>query len=274
MTFLPKSLLAACALLCLATAALAEAQPALDAGYRNMYNLQFGAAHAAFARWQQEHSDDPLGPVSDAAAYLFSEFDRLHVLELELFVTDSRFENRERPAPSPQVKQAFEARLAEARQLARKALARDAHDPNARLAEVFAIGLEGDYLAMIEKRDVQALKYIKQARTLAERLLADNPGCYDAYLAVGVENYLLSQKSAPVRWVLHLTGAQTDKAAGLQKLRITAEKGHYLQPYARLLLAVAALRDNRRDRARLLLEGLVTNFPQNHLYRSELAKLE
>ena len=75
---------------------------------------------------------------------------------------------------------------------------------------------------------------------LAERLLAVDPTYYDAYLAVGVENYLLSLKPAPMRWVLGWTGAQTDRETGLARLRITADKGHYLLPYARLLLAVAA----------------------------------
>ena len=109
---------------------------------------------------------------------------------------------------------------------------------------------------------------------MAERLLAANPACYDAYLAVGVENYLLSLKPAPVRLFLRISGAQTDKANGIEKLRITADKGHYLLPYARLLLAVAALRDNDRIRARALLQDLAANFPQNRLYRNELAKLQ
>ena len=55
---------------------------------------------------------------------------------------------------------------------------------------------------------------------------------------------------------------------------MTADKGHYLLPYARLLLAVAALRDNDRIRARALLQDLADNFPQNRLYRNELAKLQ
>jgi hypothetical protein len=105
-------------------------------------------------------------------------------------------------------------------------------------------------------------------------LLAANPTYYDAYLAVGVENYLLSLKPAPMRWFLRATGAQTDRAAGIEKLRITAEKGHYLLPYARLLLAVAALRDGNREGARSLLDSLAHDFPHNHLYASELAKLQ
>ena len=269
---------AATVLLCLGAmpCVAADNQPptTLDAGYRDMYNLQFGEAHRAFEQWQQVHPDDPLGPVSDAAAHLFSEFDRLHILESELFVDDEKFENRSRPAPDPQLKRAFDVQLSKAKRLAQQALARDPHDANALLANIMAFGLEGDYLALIEKRDTQALKLLKQGRSAAEKLLAENPTCYDAYLAVGVENYMLSLKPAPVRWILRITGAQTDKSLGIEKLRVTAEKGHYLLPYARVLLAVAALRDNNRVRARALLQDMVTNFPRNHLYRKELAKLE
>ena len=268
----------ACVLLCLGTipcmAVDTMTATHLDAGYRHMYNLQFDEAHKAFQDWQQEHPDDPLGPVSDAAAYLFTEFDRLHILESELFVNDQKFESRSRPAPNAELKRAFETQLGKARQLAQQALARDPHDVNALFSNVLAYGLEGDYLALIEKRDTQALKLMKEGRSIAERLLADNPACYDAYLAVGVENYLLSLKPAPVRWILRISGAETDKAVGIENLRITADKGHYLLPYARLLLAVAALRDNDRIRARALLEDLAANFPQNRLYRNELAKLQ
>jgi len=52
-----------------------------------MYNLDFDGAHQTFAAWERSHPDDPLGPVSNAAAYLFAEFDRLHILESELFTT-------------------------------------------------------------------------------------------------------------------------------------------------------------------------------------------
>jgi predicted Zn-dependent protease len=77
-----------------------------------------------------------------------------------------------------------------------------------------------------------------------------------------------------VRWLLRLDGAQTDKTLGLQRLQIVAAKGHYLLPYARLLLAVAALRDNHRDQARTLLRGLAQEFPGNQLYTEELAQLD
>ena len=109
---------------------------------------------------------------------------------------------------------------------------------------------------------------------LAQQLLATHSNYYDAYLALGVENYLLSQQSMPMRWVLRVTGAETNKDTGLKDLRVTAEHGRYLLPYARLLLAVAALRDHDREQAKTLLAGLAQEFPENHLYAKELAKLQ
>jgi len=115
----------ACLLLSLIAPRLAAAEPvSLELGYRQMYNLDFSAAHHTFAAWKQAHPDDPLGPVSDAAAYLFSEFDRLHVLEIELFADNTKFLEREKPIPDRNLKSAFESELAKSAQLAEAALAR------------------------------------------------------------------------------------------------------------------------------------------------------
>lgn len=271
-------LMAAVLTSCLATAQQSAAPSTVtslvETGYHQMYNLQFDEAHKTFAEARKLYPEDPLVPVSDAAAYLFAEFDRLHILESELFVNDDSFENRSKQSPDPHVKQAFDGEMQQANKLIVAALAKNPKDNNALFAKVMVFGLSGDYWALIEKRDLKGLSYVKQGRELAERLLAQDPTCYDAYIAVGVENYLLSQKPAPVRWFLQATGAQTDKDTGLRKLRITASKGHYLLPYARLLLAVAALRDHQPDQARALLEGLSREFPHNRLYASELAKLK
>jgi hypothetical protein len=114
---------------------------------------------------------------------------------------------------------------------------------------------------------------MKSGRAMAEKLLAKDPKLCDAWIAVGAENYMLSIKPAPVRWVLRLTGAQTNRGVAIEKLKLAAEKGHYLAPFARLMLAVVALRDNNTNRARELLSRLAQEYPHNPLYRQELARL-
>ena len=249
-------------------------QPELERGFCQMYNLDFTGAHGTFAIYQKLNPDDPLGYVADAAAYLFAEFSRLQILESDLFTDDRRWGNRSTQSPDPAVKSAFEAQLSHSDALVDKILTQTPNDANALFARVLANGLRGDYTAMIEKRNIASLGYMKTSRTTAQQLLAVDPTCYDAFLAVGVENYLLGSLSAPFRWFLRATGSQTDKAEGIQRLRLTAQKGYYLAPFARLLLAVAALRDKDTTTARSLLAGLASEFPRNQLYSKELARIQ
>ena len=245
----------------------------VEQGYRQMYNLDFDGAHRSFEQWQRQHPDDPLGPVSDAAAYLFGEFDRLHILQGQFFVDDSAFRGMKKPVADQQVRQRFESDLEKGRRLSDAILHRSPQDKDATFATVMRMGLRADYLSLIEDRNMQALSEMKNGRLLAEKLLSIDPGYYDAYLAVGVENYMLSLKSAPARWLLRLGGAQTSKDEGIKKMKLVAQKGHYLQPFARLLLAVQNLRDKNQAVARELLAGLSRDFPGNQLYAHELAKL-
>jgi len=256
-----------------ATDPLSSASP-MDAGYRDMYNLEFDDAHRQFQTWEKSHARDPLGPTSEAAADLFSEFSRMHVLEVDLFMDDDKFFYRQGLGPDPQVKARFQDELARAEKLADRTLAATHNDSNALLAKVLDAGMEGDYAALIENRYFASLAAMKRSGRLAEKLLAHDPECYDAYLAIGVENYILSLNPAPVRWLLDIYGAETDQRTGIDKLQLTAAHGHYLEPYARVLLAVAALRERDQAQARLLLRGLVREFPHNQLYAKELARIK
>jgi hypothetical protein len=248
--------------------------PAVESGYRQMYNLDFDEAHKTFGAWELDHPKDPIGVVSNAAAYLFAEFDRLNILHSEFFVEDSMFRRRPKVTADPAARKAFDAELAKSLQLADSILAQLPRDPDALFVKIMALGLRADFIALIDRHYLDSFNVMKSSRSTAEQLLAIEPGYYDAYLAVGVENYMLSLKSAPVRWFLQLNGAETDRDRGIQNLRLTAEKGHYLCPYARLLLAVAALRNKDKTQAREILSKLAAEFPRNRLYSQELARLQ
>jgi hypothetical protein len=249
----------------------AQAEPnLLDTGYRQMYNLDFDGAHRTFAECQKLNPEDPVAPASDAAAYLFSEFDRLHILQAEFFVQDDHFFTDHKLTPDPALKEKFDAALAKSIALAE----RKPQEPNSEFASVLAHGLRSDYMGLIEKRYAAAFKEMKVGRAVSEQLLAAHPEYADAWIAVGVENYMLSVKPAPVRWLLRLSGGETDRTVGIEKLRLTAEKGHYLAPFARLLLAVAALRDHTVDKARDILASLAKEYPHNPLYTQEIARID
>jgi len=246
----------------------------LYAGWLKMYDLKFDEAHATFAAWKRSHPYDSLGPASNAAAYLFSELARLGALESELFVDDSRFRDRAKLRPDPATNALFVQEIALADRLADAVLQRSGADSNALFVKSMTLGLRADNEGLIEKESFAALSYTKQSRVFAERLILAKPDAADAYLGPGLENYLLSLKPAPLRFLLRVTGSNVDRERGLQEIGETARHGHYLEPFAKLLLAVAALRDNNPVRAREILGELHRRFPDNELYTREMDPID
>ena len=201
------------------TIAEPSTNPVIDRGFRQMYDLNFGDAHKTFEQWERDHPEDPIGPVSNAAAYLFAEFDRLNILHSEFFTDNSMFHRRPKVTPDPAVRQAFDQELDKSAKLSGDILGREPEHADALFAKILTLGLRADYEALIERRDFDALKVIKDSRSTAEKLLLLQPNYYDAYLAVGVENYLFSLKSAPMRWILQAGGLELLDVATIARLK-------------------------------------------------------
>jgi hypothetical protein len=243
-------------------------------GFQRLYDLDFPGAQKEFASWEKIHPEDPMGPVSEAAGVLFSEFNRLGVLEAQFYENDSVFADRKKYQPDPQQRALFEQRLSSAESLAKVSLGRDSKSRDALLAMTLASGLRSDYAGLIEKRNLASLHYTKESSAWAEQLLAADPTCYDAHLAGGITKYIVGSMAAPVRWFLRLGGIPSDKAGGLADLHTVATQGQLLAPFARILLAIAYVRDKDLPRAREMLLSLQKDFPNNPLFARELARLQ
>lgn len=255
-------------------AAAASAPPEIESGFRSMYNLEFAQAEREFTSFERQHSDNPIGPVAIAADLLFDEFQRLGVLQTQFYENDSAFAARKKLMADPAVRDRFNAALARAEQLAEARLAKDASDHDALFTLTLASGLRADYLALIEKRNFTSLHYAKQASAYGNHLLAVHPDCYDAHLASGVSRYLTGTLAAPLRWMVRLGGGNPDKQGGITELQLTAQRGQLLAPFARILLAIAYVRDKDKSRAIAELQMLRHDFPDNPLFASEIARLE
>ncbi len=255
----------------------ADSAPPSDEIYRGwlcIYDVQFDQAHRAFARAREARADDGLVSASDAAAYLFSELARLGSLETKLFkIDDVRLKSRVQLSRDPEVRSHFVREIDDADRLADIALQKSSSDPNALFVKSLIYGLRANYAALIDKQSLAALAYIKEGRPFADRLIAVDPHAFDVYLGPGAENYLLSFKPAPVRVVLRLTGSETDRKKGIEEIEKTSLHGYYLEPFAKLLLAVAALRDAKPERATTLLTELHDRFPHNQLYAWALSRI-
>jgi len=247
--------------------------PDLDAGFHLLYELKPAEARTQFAAWQTAHPADPLGSAAEAASYLFEECYRQGILTSEFFLDDARFLGTIPVTPDPALRAAFFAADQRAQDLARLGLKTDPDDRNALFAMTLGVGMQADYASLIDKHQLEGLRMIRKADKYAKRLLKVAPADADAYLTLGAANYVIGSLSAPKRFFLFFAGIRGNKRAGMRQLEVAAARGQYLRPFAKILLALAALREKQTGLARQQLADLVAEFPQNPLFKSELAKL-
>ena len=88
---------------------------------------------------------------------------------------DEKFKGREKPSPDPTVREKFDGAIAQSQKLADAILQRSPNDRNALFATVLNLGLESDYLAMVEKRDLASLAYSKRAGLDGGEVAGDRP---------------------------------------------------------------------------------------------------
>lgn len=259
--------------LCLGAAEPPDSSDSIDRALARMYNFDFPGAEGILDDYIGRNPSDPLGYAVRAASFLFSELDRLRILESEFFVNDRRIEEKNKLSPDPTIRDRLYKAAAEAQRRARAILASQPDDRNALFALCVATGVLTDYAGFVEKRKLASFSYARQSHTYALELLRRYPSFYDAYLTTGLSEYLVGSLPFFVRWFVRFDQVEGSKAQAVRNLELAARSGRYLGPFARILLAIIHLREKRPWEAEKLLAGLARDYPENHLIRSELAKV-
>jgi hypothetical protein len=254
-----------------------EADPVpgmLDTGFHQLYELNFQGARAQFLSYQKLRQDDPLGKAAEAASYLYEQFNAKGVFTSEFFLNDARFLGGADGSPAQNRNEAFLTANERARGMAKEQLKSNPSDAHALLVLTMTDGMEADYDALIVKKQMAGLGLTRQAESEATKLLAIDPSAQDAYLALGAGNYIIGSLPSYKRAFLWFGGIHGDRLRGMNEMQRTADHGHYLQPFAKILLALAYEREHQMDRARVLLAELASQFPANPLYAHELALVD
>jgi hypothetical protein len=247
---------------------------ALDAGFNRMYELKFPAAREVFHAYIADHPADPMGQVSLAASYLFEEFNENGVFTSAFFLNDEKLLGGISDPGNDSYRAAFLEANSQARKMAQSLLDADPNDPTGLFVITLANGMEADYDALVAKRDLSSLLLLRKTQESARKLLKVNPDADDAYLALGAANYIIGCLPAYKKFFLGLGGIHGNRKLGMQQLERAAKGGRYLKPFAKVMLALAALREKQPRLARQLFTQLHDQFPENDVFASELAKLQ
>jgi hypothetical protein len=258
-----------------ATAVQAAPTPppsAIDRAFNRLYNYDFAAAHAILDEELLKRPEDPLIYAVRGAAHLFSEFDRLKILELEFFADDDKVTDRKKLKPDPKAREQLFKVTGEARKLASARLAMDPNDHEAMFALCTAAGTETDYMGLIEKRYFRTYSLSKESQLYARKLLAMNPPFYDAYLTLGTVEYVVGSLNFFFRLFIRFDQIEGSKQKAIEDLKEVVQHGRYFPPFAKTLLSAIYLREKQPQQALALMKELERDFPENPLVKKEIKR--
>ncbi len=250
-----------------------EVDPILEKALDRLYNFAFLEAHAVLDTYIETNPQDPLGHVLRGAVDLTYELDRMGILATEFFGRDENMHADKNARPDPRVRAHLMGTLDRAYELAEGMLEEDENDAEALFAMTLREGLLMDYHGLVEKKGIRSLFNAKRSSRHAERVLELEPEYYDAYLANGVNEYLIGSLPWFLKLFVRIDGVEGDKDVAWDRLTLVAERGTYLAPFARILMSVISLREDRPRQALELLERLSAEYPENKLFRKEAADL-
>lgn len=245
--------------------------PEIHAALERMYNFDFPGAHKLLDAFIAANPSHPLGYGFRASALLFSEMDRLRVLDSEFLTDDDKIQADTKLEPSARTRDAFVAAIQTTQKLARERTPRDA---SAMFALCMGDGMTSDYMAFIEKRRIGSLSYAKESQAYAVELQKKYPEFVDAKLTSGISEYLIGSLPFFLKWFIRFPQVEGDKKKAVANLNTVATDAYYLGPFARILLAIVHIREKRPAESIKLLEGLTRDYPENRLFKQELAKLQ
>jgi hypothetical protein len=259
--------------LCLRASADAD-PPTLDGVVQRLYDFDFPSTHEILDRYIAVHPQDPLPYAFRSSAYLFSELDRMGILESEFLIDDNRIvEKRNPPVPDATIRGSFLKAMDDTRTRAEGALRANPGDRDALFAMSISQGVATDYMALVEKRQISSLSAARRSNDYAQRLLKLDPKFYDAYLTTGLSEYMLGSLPFFIRWFVHFDNVSGSKERGRQNLELASREGRYFRPFAKILLGIINLREKKPKAAQRLLADLAHDYPTNPLFQKELAKL-
>ena len=244
-------------------------EEASNPGFIHFYNNEFDEAIAYYEQQVKAHPSDPDEYNHVAQSILYREMLRDGALESQLVTGNNPFLRRPKMEITADDKRRFADCVAQAVQLSQAALDKNPRD----IAALYPLGvshaLRANYLFLVEKSWLDALREAAAARRANEKILEIDPNSVDAHLILGLDKYIVASLPFYMRAVGSFSGFHGDKEGGIRDLELVSKKGIRNRYDAQILLAALYRREHCPEKAIPLVRELAEKFPRNYLFRFE-----
>lgn len=136
-------------------------------------------------------------------------------------------------------------------------------------------GLHG-YRSLVAAAEKQYQTAVKSGMTgfkYTRQLLSLNNEDPNALIGKGMFYYMVGSVPAGLKWVTNIAGFSGDQEEGFEALKLAAESESYVSNDAKMILAYLYERENKPHKAVGYMEDLIDRYPENIIFRYNLARL-
>lgn len=251
----------------------AEPSVSVDIGIDHLRNLEYEPAIQELQRWLQTHPEDLRAHNYLGISILYQEMFHRGVLESRVYGLGGEVFKASKVAVTAEFQQKLLAVLAKAQSIADLRLKSDPMDKEALYWGGVSHGTRATYHFTLRKEYMPALHEATDALKLHRKLLELDPNHVDAYLVVGMNNYIVGSLPWYIKVMASLTGRRGDRAEGMRQVKRVTEEGNYAREDARLMLAVLYQREKMYRQALEVYEEMARAYARNYLLPCEVAAL-
>lgn len=248
--------------------------PQVREAFARFYVMDYDGAISRFEAIRNEHPNDPIATDYLLYTRLFKELYRLDLLDTTFYANDGFLTGKHTVVEDPQVRDQIKALSDKAIDQANVELKTNQNDINALFARGWARSLEAVYMAMVERSFSPALHLALQARSDHSHVLDRDPNYIDAKLVVGNYEYVTGALPLAFKILIGFVGIHGSKAQGLELLRDAGARGVITSVEARTCMMLFLRREAKYGEAGKIAESLAAEYPNDFLFRLEVANLQ
>ena len=214
--------------------------------------------------------DHPAGHFYLATSKWLSILNSMRRLQTGLYGDDSFFAGSGDKV-DPQLDRGARDAIGNAISVAQSRVKKNRNDAEALYYLGAAYGLLACYEASVTRNFRSAMRSGNEGVNYHRDLVKLDPNYADAYLSIGLYNYVVGTLPWLIRWGLKLVKVSGNRQRGLAEIRKALENGKYAGDDARVVLIAIDQREEEYDEALKLLDELALKYPRNYLYSLERA---
>jgi uncharacterized protein DUF3808 len=243
------------------------------------YNIDYAAARVKYEEIRKRLPQHPAGDLYLATVIWLEYLNKTRRLQTGLYKNDSSFyagaekarEETEGDAVDPEIDRAFRDRMAQAKTKALALVNRNKNDPDALFYLGSYYGVMAGYEASVARKFFGAMRNGSRCVDAHQKVLKLKPDYYDAYLSVGMYDYIVGSLPFTYKAIAAIAGFRGNKQRGIERLQTIIEKNSDSADDARVLLLAVFQNEKRYQDSLAILENLSSKYPHSYLVRLEKA---